>query len=55
MEAADKVTFPDAEDDVITLNALEGLCVFLDYATATFNPTTDIWTVSCAWEEYTRP
>ena len=55
MEAADKVTFPDAEDDVITLNALEGLCVFLDYATATFNPTTDIWTVSCDWEEYTRP
>jgi hypothetical protein len=54
-EAADKITFLEAEDDVITLNALEGVCVFLDYATATFNPTTDIWTVSCDWDEYTRP
>jgi hypothetical protein len=54
-EAADNITFLEAEDDVITLNALEGVCVFLDYATATFNPTTDIWTVSCDWDEYTRP
>lgn len=52
-EAADKVTFLETEEDVVTLNALEGLCVFLDYATATFNPTTDIWVVSCDWEEYT--
>jgi hypothetical protein len=54
-EAADKISFLEDEDDVVTLNALEGVCVFLDYATATFNPTTDIWVVSCDWDEYTRP
>lgn len=52
-EAADKITFLETEEDVVTLNALEGVCVFLDYATATFNPTTDIWAVSCDWDEYT--
>jgi hypothetical protein len=54
-EAADKISFLEDQDDVVTLNALEGVCVFLDYATATFNPVTDFWTVSCDWDEYTRP
>ncbi len=53
-EAADKNVFLENEEDVMVLNALEGVCVFLDYATATFNPTTDIWTVTCDWEEYTQ-
>lgn len=54
-EAADKVTFLDMDTDVITLRPLEGLVVFLDYATATFNPVTDIWTATIDWDEYTLP
>jgi len=54
-EAADKITFLETEEDIMTLNALEGVVVFLDYATATFNPVTDFWTVTCDWDEYTRP
>jgi hypothetical protein len=37
----------------IDLPALTGICVFLDYATATFNPTTDMWVASIEWEEFT--
>lgn len=37
----------------IELAALEGLCVFLDYTAATSNPTTDMWTASIKWSEYT--
>lgn len=39
----------------ITLRALEGLVVFLDYTLATQNPTTDMWTAGVRWSEYTRP
>ncbi len=53
-EAADKIEFLGF-DDVITLRALEGLVVFLDYATATFNPVTDFWTATLDWDEYTLP
>lgn len=35
----------------LTLNALEGVVVFLDYVLATQNPVTDMWTVSCDWTE----
>lgn len=52
-EAADKITFLEVEDDTMTLRPLEGVVVFLDYTTATFNPTTDFWIVSCDWDEYT--
>lgn len=52
-EAADKVVFLETAEDVMTLRPLEGVVVFLDYATATFNPTTDFWTVACDWDEYT--
>lgn len=51
-EAADKITFLE-EADVMTLQALQGVAVFLDYATATFNPVTDFWTATCDWDEYT--
>lgn len=54
-EAADRVVFLEAEEEVITLRALEGLVVFLDYATATFNPVTDFWTATMDWDEYTLP
>lgn len=37
--------------DGLELGALEGLCVFLDYTVATSNPITDMWFVSCKWEE----
>lgn len=53
-ETTDKVVFLDF-DDAITLRPLEGLVVFLDYATATFNPVTDFWTATLDWDEYTLP
>ncbi len=39
--------------EYIELNALEGVCVFLDYTLATQNPVTDMWTVSIQWDETT--
>lgn len=54
-EAADKLVFLEAEEDTMTLQALQGVVVFLDYATATFNPVTDFWAVTCDWDEYTLP
>jgi hypothetical protein len=54
-EAADRVEFLEDPLSVVTLRALEGICVFLDYATATFNPVTDFWTATCEWVEYTLP
>lgn len=39
------------EDALVTLRALEGVVVFLDYTLATQNPTTDMWIVSCDWDE----
>lgn len=54
-EAHDPVTFFEDEPD-ITLRALEGIVVVADDAiTSTGNPTTDWWTVSLEWREYTRP
>jgi hypothetical protein len=44
-----KFEYPDG----IQLDALEGLCVFLDYTLATQNPVTDMWVVSIEWEEIT--
>ncbi len=43
------------EDRGIILRALEGIVVNLDYTAAGQNPTTDMWTVSCEWAEYTLP
>jgi hypothetical protein len=43
------------EEGSITLRALEGVCVFLDYTNALSNPTTDHWSVNCQWDEYTLP
>lgn len=40
-------------DDVITLRALEGVVVFIDYTLATQNPITDMWAVTARWDEYT--
>ena len=37
----------------VTLRALEGLVIFLDYTVATANPTTDRWLVGVEWDEYT--
>ncbi len=39
----------------ITLRALEGVVVNLDYTVATSNPVTDNYTVTVKWSEYTRP
>jgi hypothetical protein len=36
----------------VVLRPLEGICVFLDYTVATQNAVTDMWSVSCNWEEY---
>lgn len=37
--------------DGITLSALEGLVVFLDYTVATMNPVTDMWSARVHWTE----
>jgi hypothetical protein len=50
-EMFDRTTFFDGETDV-TLRALEGIVVFLDYTLATQNPTTDMWTATCEWDEF---
>lgn len=55
LDPADPIRFFDSEPD-ITLRALEGVCVFLDQATATTgNPSTDAWVITIDWEEFTRP
>ncbi len=36
----------------VVLQAGEGLAVHLDYPLATANPTTDMWMVDFAWDEY---
>jgi hypothetical protein len=50
--ASNQVAFLTDSLETITLRALEGLVVFLDYTNASANATTDSWTVNCAWEEY---
>lgn len=41
------------EETPVTLRALEGVVVFLDYTAATANPVTDRWLVGAEWDEYT--
>lgn len=50
-EPADRIEL--LSSGLVTLRALEGVAVFLDYTVATSNPVTDMWTVSIHWEEYT--
>lgn len=45
--------FLNGNDEYLTLRALEGLVVMLDYTLATQNPITDMWLVNCDWVEYT--
>jgi len=54
-EMYDRAEFFSGEDELITLNALEGIVVFADYVLATQNPTTDMWIIGCKWTEYTNP
>lgn len=52
-EPADRIYFLEQPD--IVLHALQGLCVELSYTVATQNPITDMWTVTCWWDEFTLP
>lgn len=54
-EMADRQVFLETEEEVITLRALEGIVVFLDYVLATQNPVTDMYAVSAQWEEFLLP
>ena len=38
-------------DTGITLRALEGVVLRLDYVLATQNPITDMWLITCEWDE----
>ena len=51
-EMADRLEFL-GEDAFVTLNALEGVVLFLDYVLATQNPITDMWIAGIEWEEFT--
>lgn len=46
-ETCDRI---DLIDKPITLRALEGIVVMLDYVLATQNPITDMWAVTCEWD-----
>lgn len=48
-EPFDRETF--LENAEVTLRALEGIVVMLDYPLATQNPITDMWLVTCEWDE----
>ncbi len=48
-EMADRMEF--LGDTTVTLSALEGLVVFIDYTLATQNPTTDRWISTIEWTE----
>jgi len=50
-EMFDRTTFFDG-DTFVTLRALEGIVVFADYVLATQNPITDMWLVTCEWDEF---
>lgn len=52
MEVADRMAFLAGDNEVITLRALEGICVFVD-SVAAGNPVTNMYLVTCQWEEYT--
>lgn len=49
-EPADRVEFL-GDGTTVTLGALEGVVVFLDYTLATQNPTTDRWIAGVEWTE----
>jgi hypothetical protein len=51
-EPEDSVTFFEGYDEYVTLRALEGVAVFLDYTLAIQNPVTDMWLVNASWDEY---
>jgi len=51
-EAADRLEFLSGGDSCILLRPLEGVVVALDYVLATQNPVTDMWIVTCQWEEF---
>lgn len=53
IEDSARITFLPESDEIITLRALEGLAVFLDYTVATANPVTDFWVPTVRWTEYT--
>jgi hypothetical protein len=46
--------FLGGSSEYITLRPLEGLVLVLDYVLATQNPVTDMWVVTCDWDEYTE-
>lgn len=48
-EMADRMEFLEGTE--VTLAALEGVVLFLDYTLATQNPTTDIWIAGIEWTE----
>jgi hypothetical protein len=48
-EMADRIEFLGSTP--ITLGALQGLVLFLDYTVATANPTTDMWVATVSWSE----
>jgi hypothetical protein len=48
-EMADRIEF--LGDSTVTLAALEGVVLFLDYTLATQNPTTDRWIATIEWTE----
>lgn len=52
-EMIDTFAFLEGAENKVTLRALEGIVVMLDYTLATQNPVTDMWTVDCKWTEYT--
>lgn len=52
-ESWGSTVFLEEEGVSLTLRALEGICVYLDYALATANAITNHWTASLRWTEYT--
>lgn len=52
-EMMDRFDYLAPENERITLRALEGIVLVLDYVLATQNPVTDMWLVTCDWVEYT--
>ncbi len=53
-EMFDRAQILEGEGEFVTLNALEGVVVFLDYVLATQNPITDMWVCGFEWEDYTN-
>jgi hypothetical protein len=49
-EMADRMEF-FGDGTTVTLGALEGVVLFLDYTAATQNPTTDMWVAGIEWTE----